>query len=382
MLNSDDISVLICDDSALMRNLISRMIENTEGLAVAGKAFNGKFALDKIPKLNPDIIVLDLEMPEMNGIEFLKERKRLNIEIPVVILSSVAKKGAEVTMQALSLGASDFIMKPTDTNNQDLHQIAGHIVDTLIAYGSRYKKTKKPPASGSPSSISSSSSIRTSTFQPPPLRTSTAAAVKAPTPAASRKITDKVELVVIGISTGGPNALREVFKEIDPKLPVPILVVQHMPAGFTEEFARSLDKICPLAVKEAAEGDIISPGRVLIAPGSAHLKVDRKRLASVAILDYSEPVNGHRPSADILFASAAEAYGGNVLGVIMTGMGKDGAKELGTLYNKGAVTIGQDEESSIVYGMPRVAFESGFVDYQLPLDQIAAKISEIVNEKR
>ena len=223
--------------------------------------------------------------------------------------------------------------------------------------------------------------------EPPDLSIKPASAAKPvaknnfPPKAVGREETKRVEVVVIGISTGGPNALREVFKNIDPKLKVPVLVVQHMPAGFTEEFARSLDRICPLPVKEAAAGDLLSPGRVLIAPGSAHLKVDRKSLAVVAELDESEVVNGHRPSADVLFKSAARAYGGNVLGVIMTGMGKDGARELGTLYNKGAVTIGQDEESSIVYGMPRVAFEAGYVDYQLPLVEIAPKISELVNDR-
>ena len=197
----------------------------------------------------------------------------------------------------------------------------------------------------------------------------------------SRVETKRIEIVVIGISTGGPNALREVFKDIDPDLKAPVLVVQHMPAGFTEEFGRSLNRICPLEVKEAADGDLIKPGRILIAPGSAHIRIERKKLAVVTRLDESELVNGHRPSADVLFASAAEAYGGNVLGVIMTGMGKDGARELGTLYNLGAVTVGQDEESCIVYGMPKVAFDAGYVQYQLPLSEIAGKISEIVRDK-
>ncbi len=376
----NDISVLICDDSALMRNLIGRIIENAEGLTLAGKAMNGRFALEKLPKLNPDIMLLDLEMPEMNGIEFLKERKKRGIEIPVVILSSVAKKGAEVTMEALSLGASDFIMKPSDTNTLDLDEIADSIVKTLLAYGKKHKGLEWKPATN---------------FLEPPVRKEVPArntasvqpvfvSVKKPefaAPLKSRTETGKVEIVVIGISTGGPNALREVFKDIDANLKVPVLVVQHMPAGFTEEFARSLDRICPLEVKEAAEGDLLKPGRILIAPGSAHLKVERKRLAVIARLEESELMNGHRPSADVLFASTAEAYGGNALAVIMTGMGRDGAREIGTLYNKGAVTIGQDEPSCIVYGMPKVAYDAGYVQYQLPLKDIAGKISSIVREK-
>ena len=379
-MSENDISVLICDDSALMRNLIGRIIENADGLSLAGKAMNGRFALEKIPKLKPDIIVLDLEMPEMNGIEFLKERKKRGIEIPVVILSSVAKKGAEVTMEALSLGAVDFIMKPSDTNTIDLNQIADSIVKTLLAYGNNYKgedwtpEKVKPAAAGVDKPVSARA--KTTVIPSPTLKRN-----EFPAPSASRSRTGKIEIVTIGISTGGPNALREVFKDIDAKLKVPVLVVQHMPAGFTEEFARSLDRICPLEVKEAADGDLLKPGRVLIAPGHAHIRVERKKLATIVRLDESELVNGHRPSADVLFKSAAEAFGGNVLGVIMTGMGRDGAYELGTLYNKGAITIGQDEESCIVYGMPKVAYDAGYVDYQLPLGGIAGKISELVREK-
>ncbi len=385
-MNTNDISVLVCDDSALMRNLIGRIVDNAEGLSLAGKAMNGKFALEKLPRLNPDIIVLDLEMPEMNGIEFLKERRKRNIDIPVVILSSVAKKGAEVTMEALSLGASDFIMKPSDTNTLNLDEIANSIVKTLLAYGKKHRgegwspppavvsqeKSKKLP---DPQKIADDFVAKT-VIKTAETRKNDYAKVNT-----ARVETDRVEAVVIGISTGGPNALREVFRDIDKNLKVPVLVVQHMPAGFTEEFARSLDRICPLEVKEAADGDILKPGRILIAPGNAHLRIEKKRLAAVARLDESELVNGHRPSADVLFSSTAESYGGNVLAVIMTGMGKDGAREIGTLYNKGAVTIGQDEESCIVYGMPRAAYDAGFIQYQLPLKEIASKISEIVREK-
>jgi two-component system chemotaxis response regulator CheB len=365
-----------------MRNLIGRIVENADGLTLAGKAMNGRFALEKIPRLKPDVIVLDLEMPEMNGIEFLKERKRQNIEIPVVILSSVARKGAEVTMEALSLGASDFIMKPSDTNRSDLSEIADNIVKTLLAYGHKYKNTK-PPAGRMEAAAPRQAPEAAGADKARPGKLKYPADKKKdafPEVNKNRRVTSKVEIVVIGISTGGPNALREVFKNIDPKLGLPVLVVQHMPAGFTEEFARSLDRICPLSVKEAAEGDILSPGRVLIARGNTHLKVEKKRLAAVVHLDDSELVNGHRPSADVLFASAAEAYGEKILAVIMTGMGKDGARELGNLYNLGAITIGQDEESSIVYGMPKAAYESGYIDYQLHLTDIAGKISELARE--
>ena len=387
-MDSNDISVLVCDDSALMRNLIGKIVQNAEGLELAGTAMNGRFALEKIKRLKPDIIVLDLEMPEMNGIDFLKERKKLGIEIPVVILSSVAKKGAEITMEALALGAVDFIMKPSDSNTQDLTRIASHIVSTLTAYGHSYRRTaqsakRSPSAAPSPAKPAEHKAAAGFPASEAAVYRKKSEDRKREFPPADpgRKVTDRIEAVVIGISTGGPNALREVFRDIDPALKVPVLVVQHMPAGFTEEFARSLDRICPLTVKEAADGDVLTPGRILIAPGHAHLAVEKKKLAVIARLQDSEPVNGHRPSADVLFKSAVQAFAGRALGVIMTGMGRDGAREIGSLYNAGAVTIGQDEASSIVYGMPKAAFDAGYIDYQLPLSEIAGRISEIVREK-
>ncbi|MCR4790727.1 MAG: chemotaxis protein CheB, partial [Treponemataceae bacterium] len=192
----------------------------------------------------------------------------------------------------------------------------------------------------------------------------------------------KIEIIAIGISTGGPNALREVFRNIDPELAQPVLVVQHMPAGFTEEFANSLNAICPLEVKEAKDGDIIKKGRVLIAPGNKHIYVEKRSLASVVRLSDDEQRNGHRPSADVLFESVAKVYMNNALGVIMTGMGRDGAAELAEMRKQGAYTLGQDEESSIVYGMPRVAYELGAVEKQVSLEEMANEISKIAREHR
>jgi two-component system chemotaxis response regulator CheB len=191
-----------------------------------------------------------------------------------------------------------------------------------------------------------------------------------------------IEVIAIGISTGGPNALREVFAKIDADLPQPILVVQHMPPGFTEEFAKSLDRICPLDVKEAADGDILRTGRILIAPGDKHILVEKRALGVVARLSDAPPENGHRPSADILFGSVARVYGNRGMGVIMTGMGKDGAHELGTIYQEGGLTLGQDEASCVVYGMPKVAFELGHVGQQVGLTDMAATISRLAKQYR
>ena len=188
----------------------------------------------------------------------------------------------------------------------------------------------------------------------------------------------RIEIIALGISTGGPNALREVFADLSPDIKVPMLVVQHMPAGFTNEFAMSLDSICPLEVKEAQDGDILKPGRVLIAPGNHHIIVEKRSLASIVRVIDTEPRNGHRPSVDVLFESVAKTYQNHALGIIMTGMGRDGAEELAEMRKQGARTLGQDKESSIVYGMPKVAHELGGVQKQVPLSEMAAEINSIV----
>jgi two-component system chemotaxis response regulator CheB len=375
---ADEITVLIVDDSALMRNLIGRMIEATPGLAVRDKAINGRFALDKIPRADPDVIVLDLEMPEMNGIEFLKERKARGIKIPVIILSSIARRGAEITMEALSLGASDFIMKPSGSVSEDISTVKDTLTEMLLAYGGRYRKLQgkrvlSPGEYNAKPSAPAETGYHIKTVIPP------VTPARPPTPL--RKPA-KTEIIAIGISTGGPDALRYVFAQLDQDLPVPIVVVQHMPAGFTLEFARSLDRLCPLEVKEAEEGDLMRPGRILIAPGNKHLEVERKSLAAVAHLSDAPLVSGHRPSADVLFASVAKAYGNRALGVIMTGMGRDGAENLGAIYQEGGITLGQDEHSAVVYGMPRVAYELGHVMEQVPLNNMASRICSIAKAQR
>ncbi len=360
------ISALIVDDSALMRRMIGKIIEGARGLGVAGKAMNGRFALNKIQSLDPDVIILDLEMPEMNGIEFLKERRLRGIHIPVIILSSLARKGARVTMEALSLGASDFILKPTEGDQSELRAVAATLVDLIKVYGGNYKMKKAGD------------------IAPPAKRTAmkpVGISVKEK-PIVQRHVTDLIEVVAIGISTGGPNALREVFGKLYTNLPVPILVVQHMPAGFTTEFAQSLDRISPLVIKEAEEGDLIKPGRVFIAPGNYHLSVSRKRLADTVQLSQEDAVNGHRPSVDVLFSSVVKIYGKRILAIIMTGMGRDGAKGIGEIYHAGGLTVAQDSETSVVYGMPRVAFETGVIDSVVALPDMADTINRLVMNYR
>lgn len=391
----DEVNVLVVDDSAFMRNLISKIIESTPGLCVIGKAINGKFALEKIPLIKPDIIVLDIEMPEMNGIEFLKQRKLQNIDIPVIVLSSVAREGASVTMQCISLGASDFITKPSSESG-DLNEVSKNLSGLLLSYGQQYKKTKELREKANFLKTSQLSQLNsekanfsTSTVKREETKIETHFSFgfsrqekKEIQEIRAYREPGKIEVIAIGISTGGPNALREVFAKIDPNLTQPILVVQHMPAGFTAEFANSLNQICPLEVKEAKDGDLLKPGRILIAPGSMHMYVEKRSLATIVRLSDAPLCNGHRPSVDVLFESVAKCFQNRALGVIMTGMGKDGAAQLAEMRREGAWTLGQDEESSIVYGMPKVAYEYGAVQKQVPLSEMADAISKLARDNR
>ncbi|MCD6343003.1 MAG: chemotaxis response regulator protein-glutamate methylesterase [Spirochaetaceae bacterium] len=374
----EPISVLIVDDSALMRNLIRRMLDADENIEVVGTAMNGMFALRKTVTLNPDVIVLDLDMPELDGLGFLEKRKENNWDVPVVILSAVAKKGAAVTMKALALGASDFVTKPSGGSPESNRETAGQLIGMVKGYGGTYQRSKEQTA------------YRKDISKPVPvLPIAKAAPPTAPRPTREKqRIADWPELkpdrqpappqiIAIGISTGGPNALRKVFAEISENLKVPIVVVQHMPAGFTKEFANSLDKICPLEVKEAEEGDLIKPGRILIAPGDKHLKVEKKRLAAVAHVVDGENVNGHKPSAGVLYNSVAEQYGNAALAIIMTGMGRDGSREIGGVFKEGSFTLAQDEESSVVFGMPRVAIEHDYITQVVSLNGMAAAINRL-----
>jgi two-component system chemotaxis response regulator CheB len=330
----------------------------------------------------------------MTGIEFMTKRKELNIKIPVIILSSAASRAAEVTMEALALGASDFIHKPSDTTSDDLHSIKDSLTSMILGYGTQYRKLlgkRVPTIDYTKSSEPAPSSFMNHPGSPAPpsvpsfthlhIEEAKAAVSPAKPPTPFRRPA-RTEIIAIGISTGGPDSLKQIFSHLDPDLKVPIVVVQHMPPGFTLEFARSLDRICPLDVKEAEEGDLIRPGRILIAQGNKHIEVEKKALSGLVHLSDAPLCSGHRPSADVLFESVAKNYSNHALGVIMTGMGKDGAENLGHIYQEGGITLGQDEASSVVYGMPRVAFEMGHVMEQVPLDKMAERICALAKAER
>lgn len=393
----DDISVMICDDSALMRNLIGRIVDETTGLTVCGKAENGQDLIEKLKTVKPDVILLDIEMPVMTGLQFLRKRQELHLDVPVIILSSVATEGAAVTIECLELGASDFITKPGSSVTLKIGDVTNEIIEYVASYGGAYaimhgKKIpdpeffthqiklkeaerfvikKKGEETAKAVSITKSDVVPATWFQPK---------VKEPVVIKPEREGGKIEIIAIGISTGGPNALRDVFKDIDPNLKQPILVVQHMPAGFTQEFANSLNNICPLEVTEAKDGEPILGGHIYIAPGSFHMFVEHKPLGNFIKLSQDEPRNGHRPSCDVLFESVANIYKNHALGVIMTGMGRDGAAQITEMRKKGAWTLGQNKDSSIVYGMPKVAFEMGGVQKQVALADMANEISTLAKE--
>ncbi|WP_303921460.1 chemotaxis response regulator protein-glutamate methylesterase [Treponema berlinense] len=400
----DDISVLVCDDSALMRNVISRVIDSTPGMKVVEKAMNGQFLINKLEFTKPDVIILDIEMPVMNGIEFLRYRKTHGPDIPVIILSSIAEKGASVTMEALELGASDFITKPNGSVSVDINSVAERLIEMIASYGGaqaringknvysadfyirlnseRAIERKLHEALGDKAK-DVSASLQKPVVLPKVMERPSSQEQKKVVAITPLHAPGKIKIIAIGISTGGPNALREVFANIDPDVRQPILIVQHMPAGFTKEFAASLDRICPLTVKEAEDRDILEEGHVYIAPGDYHIVVESAGLGKYQIRTNQLPQrNGHRPSADVMFESVGKVFGNNALGVIMTGMGKDGAVELAEMRKQGAWTLGQDEKSAIVYGMPRVAWELGAVQKQVSLEQMANEISTLAKANR
>lgn len=374
----EPVSVLICDDSAIIRKSVSRILSECRLIRIAGTAINGKFGLYKLQELKPDVVLLDIEMPEMNGIEFLREVKKLRIDTPVVVFSSVAKRGARVTMEALALGAVDYVLKPSGISLDDLTESIRLLLNQVLIYGYRFKAMK----SGNPEYLKLAkpiyeeekpSAIRKKEpdrfpvpqnlmIKPKELNEITFKKKEIPAPLPPGERPARIEpprLITIGISTGGPNALRGIIPFIPENLPVPIVIVQHMPEGFTKEFAKSLNDISKLTVKEAEDGEAVVPGTVYIAPGDAHVKIQPGMRIR---LDRGEPVNGHRPSADVLFESAARVTGAATVGIIMTGMGKDGALRLGDIYNCGGFTVAQNKESCVIFGMPGTAVEYGYVD--------------------
>lgn len=375
---SQKVRVLIVDDSAFVRKIIENMVETSEELEVCGKAGNGELGLAKINILNPDVVITDIEMPKMNGLEFLKKRRELGIKIPFIVLSSYTGEGAKVTMEALSLGACDFIQKPV-SGSAKLEEIRDLLIPLLEKYGKSYQATKGENSSKAIKTSSTSTEFspkKESYFIPSKKGVLEKSSNERET---LRLPSERIKIVAIGASTGGPLALKTLLAKIPKDFPCPIVIVQHMPKGFTEEFANSLNRISPLKVKEAQDGEDLIPGKVLVAPGGKHLKVEKKDQRFIVTISDDFPKNSHRPSVGVLFESVASSYGASSIGIIMTGMGNDGSCEIGDIHKRNGITIGQSERTCVVYGMPKVAYQNGFLDYILDLDDIPSKVIDLVD---
>jgi two-component system, chemotaxis family, protein-glutamate methylesterase/glutaminase len=337
---SERIRVLVVDDSALMRKLIPAILARDSSIEVVGTAMDGAFALKKIEELRPDVVTLDLEMPRMDGLEMLRLIMR-RAPLPIILFSTHSTKGGYATLKALALGAVDFLAKPKDAAAGHLEEIADQLI-AKIKVAKRAAKRKLPPV--------------TVKEELPKL-------AKASRPALAPR-----RVIAVGISTGGPNALQYVLSQIPTDFLSTIVVVQHMPEGFTEMFAKRLDECCPLEVQEARSGDLLLAGRVLICPGNRHMMVRRMPRGDMVVLSDGPPVNGHRPSADVLFHSVAQEFSLMSVGVLMTGMGEDGAEGLGAIKAAGGMTIAQSEDTCVVSGMPRAAILKGYANKVIPLE--------------
>jgi two-component system, chemotaxis family, protein-glutamate methylesterase/glutaminase len=336
------IKVLVVDDSALMRKIISDMVNMESDMEVVDIARNGQDMLDKISKYNPNVVTLDVEMPIMDGITALKELKRKNYNIPVIMLSSVSQRGTALTMDCLESGAFDFISKPSGSISLDINKVKDELVAKIRL------------------AFEKESTVPTVTERIQPVR---------------KNLTNKVDAVVIGASTGGPKALYSVITNLPEKLGVPVFIVQHMPVGFTKAFADRLNSNSKIRVVEASDGMPVEKDVVYIAPGGYHMEVHGDKKIH---LNTEPTIWGVRPAVDKLFFSASKVYGSHLLSVVLTGMGKDGAQGTVEVKKSGGVTISEDKSTCTIYGMPKATYETGMVDLVIPLDEVATQIIKIV----
>jgi two-component system chemotaxis response regulator CheB len=343
------VRVLVVDDSALMRKLIPQALASDPSIEVIGTAMDGLIGLRKIEELRPDVVTLDLDMPRMDGMEMLRQITRKQ-RVPVIVFSAHTEAGASVTLKALGLGAFDFVAKPQEAASGNIQQIASELA----------LKIKVAASSGAPKLIISEPAVKQNAQKK-----------------SSTHLRWPCRIFALGVSTGGPNALEYVFSQLPADFPGCLLVVQHMPEGFTEMFARRLDESSAIEVKEAQSGDLLLAGRALICPGNRHLKVRRLEHGDITILDGQPRINGHRPSVDVLFESVAREFSGKAVAVLMTGMGDDGAAGLGAVRSAGGLTIAQSLDTCVVESMPRAAIERGFAMKVVPLHLIASALQSI-----
>jgi two-component system chemotaxis response regulator CheB len=347
------VRVLVVDDSALMRKLIPQLLQGDPSIEVVGTAMDGLLGLKKIGELHPDVVTLDLEMPRMDGLEMLREIVR-RYQIPVIVVSSHNEMGAYSALKALALGAFDFIAKPSDANSGRLEQIARELSVKIkvAAISGPPKQTFNPSPSAHPASKSKQSGAS-------PTRT-----------------------IAIGVSTGGPNALHYICSQLPADFAGCLVIVQHMPEGFTGMFARRLDDCSSINVVEARSGDLLAPGRAFVCPGNRHIKVRRVPQGNMVVLVDQAPVNGHRPSVDVLFHSIAKELGSESVAVLMTGMGGDGAAGMQAVQTAGGLTIAQSMDTCVVDSMPRAAIEAGYVGRVVSLDALPSVFQTLCSNDR
>ena len=341
------IKVLCVDDSALIRSLMTEIINSQPDMMVVATASDPLVAREQVKQHNPDVMTLDVEMPRMDGLEFLEKLMRLR-PMPVVMVSSLTERGSEAALRALELGAIDFVTKPRLDISDGLRAYTDLIAGKIrVAAAARVLPAKRAASGAAPVPA------EVSLLRSPLLSTE--------------------KLIIIGASTGGTEAIRELLQPLPPDSPG-IMIAQHMPAGFTHSFAQRLHGLCRIAVSEAVHGERILPGHAYIAPGGFHLSLGRNGANYVAIVDQTEPVNRHRPSIDVLFNSAAQHAGKNAIGVILTGMGRDGAEGLLRMRQAGAYTLAQDEASCVVFGMPREAISLGAANEVAPIEEMSQRV--------
>jgi two-component system chemotaxis response regulator CheB len=373
MIAQKKLRVLVVDDTIVYRKSVSDIVNEIPGVELAGVAHNGKIALEKIELLKPDLLTLDIEMPVMNGLELLAEMRRKNLNIGAIMLSTLTAEGSDMTMKALELGAFDFILKPQSSRNliEGKREIKRLLLPIFEAYA-KSRATHNLFKSRVPTTTARTSLTRTTLGGPK----ASGRPVSAPSLMPTSMRRTKSEIIVIGISTGGPNALNQMLPRLPADINVPILIVQHMPPVFTKSLAASLDKKCKLKVKEAEDKEPIQPNVVYIAPGGKQMKLIAATDGHNRLIKITDdpPENSCKPSVDYLFRSVGDYYVGRTTAVIMTGMGSDGTKGLEVLKTKGTHIIAQDESSCVVYGMPKAPIERGYADVVAPLNKIADEI--------
>ncbi|MBC8285108.1 MAG: chemotaxis response regulator protein-glutamate methylesterase [Nitrospinae bacterium] len=358
------IKVLVVDDAVVVRKIVTDTLGSDPDIEVIATAANGKIALQKIPLLKPDILTLDIEMPEMDGLQTLAEARKIYKDLPIIMFSTLTERGGAKTLEALALGATDYVTKPANVGSVSvaMQRIRDELIPKIKMFCSKKAGLEAPVAA-----------------IPKPLQKTTTPIVKKPFP--RRAANQKIDILAIGVSTGGPNALAEFFPSLPGDLPVPIVLVQHMPPFFTKLLAERLTAKCPLDIQEGRAGEKLQPGQAWIAPGDYHMVLEKKADGVYLKTNQEPQENSCRPAVDPLFRSVSDIYGPNVLSVIFTGMGQDGMKGCQQIKDKGGYVIVQDEETSVVWGMPGFVAREGLADEILPLNQIGPRIVSILKRQ-